>query len=194
MHPTEYNLALIEAMLEEIRAYLVSPELYWPLDRKAPRGSPAFPRLTLGGLALAFDELAAQEPQMDPAQSASLTRLRLRFEQARRQHGAAIATKAARELHSRLDLWQAYLADLVDQPAAGEDYPHQVSNRVMAWRLIELAAAQPDLTQLRTRMGGLDDRLRGLFARGTFIWDPRLQAVYPPDSFWFLYGRPRSRS
>ncbi len=191
MHPVDYNVALIEAMLGEIAAYLLSPEVYWPLERHAPAGGPPFPRLSLGGLLLAFDELEAAQAEMSPAQAESALRLRAARADWEKERPAGLARKAAAELHSRLDLWRAYMADLAEQPDAGEAWAGQVAHRVMASRLAPMASGEPGFPALEARLRSLDARLEGVFKRGEFVWDPRLQAVYPPGPYWFLYGRPR---
>lgn len=190
VHPIEVNLDLVQAMLGEAQDYLASPELYWPLSGSAPAGAPAYPRLTLGGLILAMDELRASEPRMDSRQAAAWSRLISTWDTLWVRRAAGVAHKAALELHSRLDLWDAYLGDLREPAGATADYATQVAYRVMASRLAELARGEPTLPVLLTRLTGLDDRLRGSFASGRFIWDAALESIYPRKEFWFLYGRP----
>ena len=188
VHPIEANLDLVQAMLGEAQDYLASPEVYWPLS-----GSPAYPRLTLGGLILAMDELRASEPRMDSRLAAAWSRLRTQWDTLRAQRAAGVARKAALELHSRLDLWDAYLGDLRESAGASGEYATQVAYRVMADPLADLARGEASLPGLLTRLSGLDDRLRGRFTAGSFVWDPVLQPVYPRTEFWFLYGHPREQ-
>lgn len=179
-------------MLGEAEDYLASPELFWPLST-GPRGSP-LPRLTLGGLLLAMDELQASAGEMDSRQAADLSRLVSRWETLQARRPAGIAAKAASELSSRLDLWEAYLIDLSETAAATEDYGSQVTYRVMASRLPELAAGEAMLPRLLQRRAELDRRLRDRFESGGFVWDGRLKGRYPQGEYWFLYGRPRAAS
>jgi hypothetical protein len=43
-----------------------------------------------------------------------------------------------------------------------------------------------DDAQLRLRQ--VDNKLQRYLKEGEFISDARLQAVYPPDKFWWMYG------
>jgi hypothetical protein len=74
MHPALYSLGLAEAMADELEDYLLSGELFWPLQRRASPGEPPYPQLSLGGLFLTLDELDAGDR--------SLTRLARRPDRA----------------------------------------------------------------------------------------------------------------
>jgi hypothetical protein len=191
MHPPAYDLALAEAMADELEDYLLSRELFWPLERHAPPGEPPYPMLSLGGLLLTLDELAALEGDLEAAASDRLRRLREKIDDLRTRWRASIEGKAAQELHSRLNLWRAYLADLEEGAKAIEAYPQEVRQRVMARRLEEEAAPAKSAESLRA-MRELDARLRRRFNAGPFVWDRRLSRVYPASDFWFLYGTPRA--
>jgi hypothetical protein len=43
----------------------------------------------------------------------------------------------------------------------------------------------PELQQQREQ---IDQELYEVFVPGEFIWDPRLQAAFPKDPCWWLYG------
>jgi hypothetical protein len=101
--------------------------------------------------------------------------------------------KAAQELRSRLNLWRAYLFDIEERVDTTENYPHEVRNRVMFEHLADLSIRQPDTKLQVDEMRNLDTRLRSFFAPGEFVWDARLEGIYPQNTFWFLYGLPRPR-
>ena len=65
--PTDHNLDLVSAMLEEMEDYLLSAEIFWPLERRAARGEQPFPRLTLGALQQAVGEHKQMLPRNQPA-------------------------------------------------------------------------------------------------------------------------------
>jgi hypothetical protein len=191
MRPIDANLDLVQAMMGEAEEYLASPELFWPLAASAEPGAAPYPRLTLGGLMLAMDELRAAEPRMDTWQASAWARRNAQWDALRSRLAAGVARKSALELRSRLDLWGAYLGELGEAGGSAEKYGTQVANRVMASRLAGLARGEASLASLLTQLTSLDERLRGQFDTGSFVWDLRLQTVYPPNEFWFLYGKPR---
>jgi hypothetical protein len=192
MHPHEYNLKLASFMLEEMEDYLLSSEVFWPLSKR-PLTGPPLPRLTLGGLLLTLDELNAQEKDMSPSQVADHYKLGLQMEKVRTKWAVGLERKAAQELRNRLNLWRAYLTDIEERIDTPENYVHEVRYRVMFEYLADLAARQPEIKSQMVEMRSLDLRLRTIFAPGAFVWDPRLEDIYPRDTFWYLYGLPRSR-
>lgn len=191
MHPPGYSLTLAEAMAEELEDYLLSREVFWPLERRAAPGEPPYPMLSLGGMLLTLDELKALEGELAPELAARLESLRGAMEEQRKEWRSSLARKAAKELHSRVNLWRAYLGDLEEGAKAVELYPQEVRQRVMAGRLEEEAAPAEAAEVLRA-LDELDSRLRRRFNPGPFLWDRRLAAVYPASGFWFLYGAPRA--
>jgi len=190
MHPAEHSLGLAEAMTEELEDYLLSAELFWPLQRRAGSGEPPYPKLSLGSLFLTLDELEASESDLAPALAARLRSLRSRVEALRSKWAAAIQRKAAQELKSRVNLWRAYLTDLEESPRAAELFPQEARQRVMAARLEAASGDLPEGASSRRALQEVDSRLRQRFNPGAFIWDRRLARVYPASEFWFLYGTP----
>ena len=158
----------IETALPELKTYLLSDILYYPLMGNLPR-------LTLGGLLLAQQRLGEEK-------LGSL--LTQKLASVKESWRAAWAKKATQELDARLRLWRNYLNDYRADPKANLDnYAHEVKWRVM----IELLSAEVD--QIPAEIAVLDDLLRLNFASGEFIWDENLQNQFPQDDFWFLYGK-----
>jgi hypothetical protein len=191
MHPPDYNLSFALAMLDELEPYLLSKELFWPLEQRATRGMPRYPRLTLGGLLLSIDELSAQEEEMSAKQRSALQQIHSRFSHNQVKWEVAIERKAVKELRCRLNLWRAYLMDLEERREGAENYAHEARQRVMFQRLLEPASKHPEVELLSASAQSLDSKLRPFFITGAFIWDERLERFYPPPVFWYLYGVPR---
>jgi len=189
MRPTGEIIGLASAMADEFEDYLLSSEVFWPLSRRPGASEAPYPRLSLGSLSLTLDELAALEGDLAGAQAAQSRQAILRIEGLRGKWSSSVAEKAAREPRTRLDLGRAYLEDLDDTPRVAEEYSHEVRQRVIISRLLELAEPIRSTGEATSRLQALDDRLIGRFRRSGFIWDPRLQSVYPESDFWFLYGR-----
>ncbi len=192
MHSHDYNLKLAYLMLEEIEDYILSSEVFWPLSKRSPTGSP-LPRLTLGGLLLTMDELEAQEEDMSPSQRIDHDKIRLQMESMRLKWAVGLERKAAQELRSRLNLWRAYLYDIEERVDTADNYTVEVRHRVMFERLADISIRQPETISRVDEMRSLDFRLRSIFVPGAFIWDPRLEAIYPRNPFWYLYGLPHPR-
>lgn len=189
MHPPEWNLDLAEETLAELEPYLLSSELFWPTDRRAPAGSPPFPRLTIGNLLLALDELSVQEGELATALRTRSQRVRAEWDRALAGRIVALERKAQREAEARRNLWRAYVADLVDKPDSAGSYANEVRNRVILARLGQTLGPARAI-ETSEQVQSVDAQLRSLFRRGSFVWDPELKRAYAPDGFWFLYGLP----
>lgn len=172
--PTE-DRPYLEAGLEELQDYLLSDQLYWPLGRRAE-----LPRLTIGGLLLALRRAETLGSAGDH---------RSRLEEARLRWGVAWERKVLREFAARLKLWAAYLEDYRAAPAAhAPDYPGQVRERVLLDLLRAETFAPPKES---AALAGLDEFLRAALVPGGFVWRESLRPAFPPDPFWYLYGRLR---
>lgn len=188
----EDNLKVASAMMAEIPDFLKSNEVFWPLDASAASRAQQFPKLSIGGLLLALDQLAAQANAMTPEQAARYRELQNRYAEIADEWPANIARKAAAEMNQRVNLWRAYLQELNDNPRLAEAYPQEVRNRFLLERLLEPAQGAPELRDLRDRIAGLDRLFRSTFQPGDFVWDPRMLGSYPNERYWFLFGHPRA--
>jgi hypothetical protein len=189
MRPAEWNQDLAEATLAELESYLLSSELFWPTERRASTGSPPFPRLTIGNLLLALDELSAQAPKSPPTLRTRTARIRTEWDRAQAHWLVALERKARREAEARSNLWHAYLAEVGERSSRAGNYGNEVRNRVILARLgQEFIPARA--VELGEHAQTADRFLRAVFRHGEFIWDEALRPAYPPDGFWFLYGFP----
>jgi hypothetical protein len=191
--PIDHNLNLTTAMMAELEPYLLSREVFWPLESRPPRGGLTFPRLTLGGLLLTLDQLEAVRGEMSTAQTANLRKLNMQVDQLRFKHAVALESKAAREAGSRFNLWRAFVGDLEEMPTRAGNYAYEVRHRVMLTRLETFGAEHVEFQKAVSAARAVDRRLRRLFKQEAFVWDERLQQIYPTPKYWYLYGQPRLR-
>jgi hypothetical protein len=191
VHPLEFDLALARAILDNLEPFLKSPEPFWPLTGTSPIPGTPFPQLSLGALALTLDELRALEDGADSPDRSAILSAEREFERIQQKWEVALERKALAEGSQRLHIWKAYLEDLSEGRIVTADYAHEVRQRVALGRLMQIARANPDWAEASYIMGVLDVGLEGFFVPGEFIWDDRLQRVYPKLEFWFLYGKVR---
>ncbi len=189
MHSPDTNLTLIQVILEEVENYLLSDELFWPLDASS-LNQPHPPQLTPGRLALTLDELDVQSEEMTPVQRAEHHKLNLQIQSVLRKWSAALGRKAGREMHSRLNLWKAYIQDLVENADRADNYVYEVRQRVIFERIKVWAEGEPEAERSKQAIQPIDAALRSFFTPGDFIWDVRLRSCYPEEEYWFLYGVP----
>ncbi len=185
-----YYLSLLARILDELEDYLLSTSLFWPLSGRPPPGEPRFPRLTPGTLLLTSDALEAQSPDLSTQETEDYRRLRQTMWVLLEDHRSLLGRKAVEEMNQRLTLWRTYLGDLFEEGRNVSEYPQQVRNRVIYERLFDLLIYESEAEEHRDNISALDASLRLIFQSGSFLWDSRLESVYPPESYWFLSGLP----
>ena len=173
MSTLEKDSAYFREGIESLEAYLLSDELFWPLQANQPR-------LTVGGMLLTSQRLRARLSFAGwESRSAQLDSVRLKWR-------SAWERKAGREVHARFELWRNFLDDVRQSELKTGMYSQQVEYRVMLQLLRdELTVPVPDLDAV----DALDRLHRTMWLPGTFVWDADLTSVFPEPDFWFLYGK-----
>ena len=194
MQSADYNLDLLEAMLDEIEEFLLSADIFWPLAKRSKPALPPYPRLSTGGLLLTEGESRTQEAEMSPDQKARHAKLQRRWDLTLHKWRSALGRKSEREMGMRLNLWRAYLSDLEEGSASHFDYHREVRNRALFTRLQTIATRSSNTLKMVKTIRSLDTRLLDLTIPSEFIWDARLREIYPERDFGFLYRQPRVNS
>jgi hypothetical protein len=184
------NLSLLERLIEELEPFLFSSQVFWPLTQRETRNAP-LPWLTLGGLLITLNEVAAQNSSMNSKQAMQHDRLLQKLEGIRAKWQSTIEKRAMQELKARLNLWRGYKQDLEDKPEWIENYPQEVRNRVMIDLLIASIGHKETLESERQQIRDLDHQIHEYLIPGEFIWEDSLQPFYPHDEFPYLYMQPQ---
>lgn len=181
-----YDLRYLEAGVEELKDYLLYKDLFWPLSATPPTGEPSYPKLTLGNLLIAQARLGgyAANRQLDAKQQADYERIEREIEAVKRKWRAAWEEKAEHEFTSRLRQWGHYLDELhKKKDSHAPYYPNEVRLRT----ILQLLSA--DLEKgAHPELISLDVVLQSLLTPGKFVWEEAVQAGFPQEAFWFLYG------
>jgi hypothetical protein len=175
----ETELIIVQHMVRDLEEYLKSDVLYWHVAEPNPLGS-HMPQLTIGAL---LEALVRAEASHTETQSLAVARAL--HDQIRAAHPALYVSKAIRELHSRLDAWKADLGDS-GRKTQGV-YAQDVRVRAKIY-LLEQALGADMSAELKLQREHLDQELYEVFVPGDFVWDPHLQAAFPQDPCWWLYG------
>jgi hypothetical protein len=185
MKPFENDLRYLQAGLDVMEDYLLSDEVFWPLNTNPPEGAMAYPRLTLGGMLLAKERLAAY-PTTDP-QELLRQQVISNLDQIRSKWRVAWEKKAGRSFSVRLRMWRDYIEEYRNNLQENASrYSYEVRLRVMLRLLIseseKQSQAEVDL------LSGLDSYLKSVLEMDGFIWEIELQAGFPTNVYWYLYG------
>jgi len=179
----ENDWLLLREALPELRAYILSADLYRPI-RTGASGGMRLPQLTIGSLMLSLARLKALQLTGQPA--AELAGLSQNIDVVRQEWRANWGNKASREIGSRMNLWQQYLRELRSDPRGhSAAYPSEVRHRAI-FHLLRDEANDPQAAQ-DEQLSMLDQILRGLSRPGSFVWEAELAGGFPKEDFWFLY-------
>ncbi len=181
----EYDLHYLQAGVEVLDSYLLSDEVFWPIEISQPDGEPAYPRLTLDGLLLARARLEAHTQSSD--QQDQLDKLLSDLELQRSAHRVAWENKARQCFRIRMRMWADFLGEYRENPVENVDrYSYEVRLRVMLSLLgPEIGPSHPDEEQA---LMALDTYLKNILDGDGFIWDESIQAGFPRSEYWYLYG------
>ena len=187
----ERDLLIVEAIVFDLRPYLLSTVLYWPLT--APTGSlTLLPRGTLGGLLLRLHRLDALRERLSGGQAQRLGTAHAAVSEQLGSWRVQAEDKAMREMSSRLHAWDAFLEECEDNPARYDpEYPTQAEGRTVIDLLIAFARRAAEQRSFSARLAAVDRRLREIAAESDFVWDPAMIPAFPHERFWWLYMRPR---
>lgn len=178
------DLIIAQSMLRDFEEYLKSDELYWHVAEPNPLGS-YMPQLTSGALLEALTRAAAAQNDLAIGQRQELEEARAQHDRIRADHPALYVNKAIHEWHSRLQAWKANLGD--GNRMTQSFYAQDVHVRAKI-HLLEQALG-PDLpVELQQERARVDLGWFEIFVPGDFVWDARLQAAFPKDPCWWLYG------
>jgi len=188
MTSVAYDLNYLLAGVAVLEDYLLSSELYWPVNVRPPAGEPPYPKMTLGGMLLALAKVRVAN--LSPGERSQLERVEQQFQIARDRWPVAWEAKAGREFSARLRLWRDFLEEYFkDSDNNSDRFTYEVQRRVLLEMLApEIREAKPEDLVLSQSLDGM---LRAVFVRGEFLWDAGLVRGFPEETFWYLWGRPK---
>jgi hypothetical protein len=173
------ELIIVQHMLRDLEEYLKSDVLYWHVAEPNPLGG-HMPQLTIGALLEALVRAEA-----GGADQAALAAARSQLDRLRAVHAARYVSKALHELHGRLAAWKANLDD--EGRKSKSFYAQDARVRAKIF-LLENALGADVPAELQKHREQIDLELHEVFVPGEFVWDARLQAAFPKDRCWWLYG------
>jgi hypothetical protein len=181
----EYDYRYFQAGLEVIEAYLLSDEVFWPLNTNPPEGSPDYPRLTLGGILLSKERLIAYPTTRN--QEVQRQQVISDLDLARSKWRVAWEKKARRSFSVRLRMWGDFIAEYrMNAQDNADRYSYEVRLRVML-RLLHSEGEGQQPAEVVV-LNGLDGYLKGVLEMNEFIWEPDIQKGFPESVYWYLYG------
>jgi hypothetical protein len=188
----DQDLKEAEAMAKALDDYIRDDQLYGQVGGGGLFGGGSMPSLTVGALLMRLRRLRALQDQMNESQRSRMAAIEQQHEAVRREWRNFYEAKLLKEANSRLDAMKTFFEECVESPrsCAGNYLPEALRRTIVQ----EILLTMPDLNMksadLDTKVRGTDSRLRRFVQPSDFIWSPDLQAVYPKETFWWLYNKP----
>ena len=191
------DLEEARAMVEGLDDYVQGEVLYGSVGGAGLYSADSsMPSLTIGGLLLRLHRLHKLEGQMSPEQKAILTVIETEHDRVRNEWSVHYIQKASNEAGARLRSLEAYFAECEDDPeACAGAYLPEAQRRTILQDIVD------GLNQYHMPDSGLDrslkshdTQLRRFTEQTAFIWDARLQPVYPQEKYWWLYAEPTGQT
>lgn len=183
------DLEITEALVKELDEYLIKEDVYRTVIVPTSQGDQNV-RMTGGDLLARLHRLQGERDLLTPAQrdrldaaqkaaDATIYSLRSRFHQ-----------RLQREMKARLDSLRWYLDELDgDRQRGRTDFPYEMRNRQRVEEILKALGTNVP-SDLKTMLAQVDKRIRGAARSGGFIWDPRVEKIYPRETYWYLYMMP----
>lgn len=182
MPTIDEDLKLLQSAAGELKEFLFSDELYWPITGSGTGSA----RLSLGMVMLS--EARLRTSPLSTAQQAEFEATEQTLNDLRARWRSNWLVKAEKEFAARLNLWNSYLVDYQQDPSTNAAaYPQQVRLRTILQLLEEDLEKVPSVDA--DRLLALDRLLRAHFQPDGFIWDAEWMPGFPREKFWFLYGK-----
>ncbi len=187
------DLEEARAMVEGLDDYVRGDVLYGSVQGEGMYSADSsMPSLTIGGLLLRLHRLHKLESQMSPEQKTSLTLIETEHERVRNEWSVHYIQKVSNESGARLRSLEAFFAECEDDSeACANAYLPEAQRRTILQEIVE------GLTQYHMPDNGLDRslkthdaQLRRLTEPSNFVWDAKLQPIYPQEKYWWLYVEP----
>lgn len=186
MKTFEYDFRYLQSGLEVMVNYLLSSDTFWPLDVHPSEGEPDYPQLTLGGLLLSRARLIGY--QKSPAQMDQVTELFAEMDRIHAKWRVAWEKKAGHSFSVRIRMWRDFIEEYRNAPQDNADrYPYEVRLRTMLSLLKSEGGGQ--LPAEEDLLTVLDGYIKTVFSTDGFIWESEVQAGFPKDVYWYLYGK-----
>ncbi len=186
MDASEKERLYLEAAHIELKEYLLSPVLYWPIAVASTtrEDRTTLPKLTPGNLYLSmekcrvYDFPAGEKKEVEEL----LINLTIRIN----EWQTAWRKKAEKEFQARIRQWGMFINDIKrDKGINRASFSYQVRDRVILQLLGDRLNLGGDI-EIQKIMA-MDDTVRQLSKPGGFLWADEIIRGFPKNPFWYLY-------
>jgi hypothetical protein len=183
------DLLIAEETTQDLEDYLVRDDLYRMIIVNLPGGDQKL-QVTGGDLLTRIHRLKAVRDQLSPDLQRRLDTVETNARQTIYSLRSRFHDRLRREVKARLDSLKWFLDDCTAEPTrCRAEFPFEMRNRQRIEEILkEVGDTLPP--EVQNLLQGIDHRIREVTHATGFIWDKRLQPVFPPQPYWYLYVSP----
>ena len=183
------DLVITEALVAELEDYIIKDDLYRTVFVHTADGDVSL-QMTGGDLLARLHRLQGEVDALSPDEKRRLAAARQQADATIYSLKTRFHQRLQREMKTRLDSLRYYLDELdEDRRTGGGNFPFEMRNRQRIEEILKQLGSDASGDQL-TQLRQIDNRIRQAGKPSGFIWDPRVQHVYPRERYWYLYLRP----
>jgi septal ring factor EnvC (AmiA/AmiB activator) len=185
----EEDLAIVKTMASELKNYLLRDDVYFTIEVQTPAGSERI-QMSSGDLLSRLRRLVVQKDRLTDEQRSELEAVQKEIADVTRAMRKLYVPLLIREAKARLSSLKWFLDECRDNRRyCRSEYPYEIRNRQ---RLTEVLGALGDDTpdDIKRSVAEIDRRIGSVAQPADFVWDERVQDVYPRDKYWYLYMLP----
>lgn len=183
------DLEIVEGIVPLLEDYIIKDEVYRTVIVPTSKGDQNI-RMTGGDLLARLHRLNDERDNLTPAQQQRFDAAQQQAEQTIRSYRTRFNERLLREMKARLDSLRWFFDDCgADRTRCRVEYPFEIRNRQRIEEILKQVGAEIP-TDLRSMLARVDKRIREFAAPSGFVWEPRVQKVYPKDTYWYLYMLP----
>lgn len=179
------DLRTLVSMAERLEAYVRDDEIY------GNQGSFAgLIAVTIGGILMRIRRLNALREFIGKSKQAALDLVIQKHESVYQEWTVHYEQKILAEAHSRIDRIAQFIEEYHDDGyttiIAFE--PERMRRTILQEILYMMQRINLQDDALMKKIDTTDERLRAIVVDAPFQWHPKLETVYSPDEFWWLYS------
>jgi hypothetical protein len=185
----EIDLAVLAAETEELEEYIVKGEVYRTVRVPTPAGVQQV-QMSGGDVLTRLFRLEGERDRLPVEVRSQVKELALRARGVIYSLRTRFHELLKREVKARIDSLNWFLDDVSGDPKrARTDYPYEIRNRQRIAGMVDELAEDFTL-ELKAELKRVDERIRLIVQPAAFVWDSRLEAIFPRERFWYLYVSP----
>lgn len=183
------DLEIVEGMIPELEDYIIKDDVYRTVILPTSAGDRNI-RMTGGDLLARLHRLEGERDALTPAQQQRLDAAKTKANEIIYSLKTRFNNRLQREMKTRLDSLRWFFDDCSsDRQRCRVEFPFEMRNRQRIEEILkQLGKDVPE--ELMTALRQIDKRIREVAKPGGFIWSPRVESIYPRETYWYLYMLP----